>query len=124
MGRQNTTAARLTGLGRPDALAIGVLMNCRGLTELVVLDIGLQLGVIDATVFAMLVVMALVSTLATAPGLSLLDRYGPPRAPGCGDRSARANNDMPAAGFYGRDPTGCADRRSRSTGPLEARSGR
>ena len=76
----STTAARLTGLGRPDALAIGVLMNCRGLTELVVLDIGLQLGVIDATVFAMLVVMALVSTLATAPGLSLLDRYGPPRA--------------------------------------------
>jgi Kef-type K+ transport system membrane component KefB len=74
----STAAARLTGIGWPDALSLGVLMNCRGLTELVVLSIGLQLGVIDPTVFTMLVIMALVSTMATGPGLSLIERYGRP----------------------------------------------
>ena len=50
-------------------------MNCRGLTELVVLNVGLQLEVITPTVFAMLVIMTLVSTVMTAPALSMLDRF-------------------------------------------------
>jgi len=60
-------AARLTGLPWREAGAIGVLMNTRGLMELVVLNIGLDLGVISPAVFAMLVIMALVTTVATTP---------------------------------------------------------
>ncbi|MEX2559716.1 MAG: cation:proton antiporter [Pirellulales bacterium] len=65
-------AARLTGLGWRDGSALGVLMNTRGLMELIVLNIGLDLKVISPTLFAMLVLMALVTTVATTPLLSLL----------------------------------------------------
>jgi Kef-type K+ transport system membrane component KefB len=60
-------AARLTGAGWRHAAALGVLMNTRGLMELVVLNIGLDLGVISPALFAMLVLMAVVTTMATAP---------------------------------------------------------
>ncbi|MFH0518983.1 cation:proton antiporter [Streptomyces sp. M41] len=70
----STGAARLTGFGRRDSIALGALMNCRGLTELVVLGVGLELGVISPTVFTMLVVMTLVTTMITAPALTLIDR--------------------------------------------------
>jgi Kef-type K+ transport system membrane component KefB len=60
-------AARLTGLGWREAAALGTLMNTRGLMELIVLNIGLDLGVISPTLFTMMVVMALVTTAATAP---------------------------------------------------------
>ncbi len=72
----STTAARLTGVGWRESLSLGALMNCRGLTELVVLNVGLQLEVISPAVFAMLVIMTLVSTIATAPALSLIARFG------------------------------------------------
>ena len=49
-------------------------MNTRGLMELIVLNIGLDLGVITPPLFAMMVVMALVTTLATTPLLALLER--------------------------------------------------
>ena len=65
-------AARLTGLNWRDASALGVLMNTRGLVELIVLNIGLDLGVISPTLFAMLVLMALATTLATTPILDLI----------------------------------------------------
>ena len=65
-------AARLTGLSRGYAAALGVLMNTRGLMELIVLNIGLDLGVISPRLFAMMVLMALVTTLATTPVLELL----------------------------------------------------
>jgi Kef-type K+ transport system membrane component KefB len=68
----SAVAARLTGLGWRDASALGVLMNTRGLVELIVLNIGLDLGVISPTVFAMLVLMALVTTFATTPVLDLI----------------------------------------------------
>jgi Kef-type K+ transport system membrane component KefB len=70
----STLAARLSGIGWRESLSLGALMNCRGLTELVVLNVGLQLKVISPTVFAMLVVMTLVSTIATAPALALIGR--------------------------------------------------
>ena len=63
----SAVAARLTGLRWREASAIGILMNTRGLMELVVLNIGLDLGVISPTVFTMLVIMALVTTFATTP---------------------------------------------------------
>ena len=60
-------AARLFGIGWRDAVALGVLMNTRGLVELIVLNIGLDLGVISPTLFTMLVFMALVTTFMTSP---------------------------------------------------------
>jgi Kef-type K+ transport system membrane component KefB len=67
-----TIAARLTGLGWRDSSALGVLMNTRGLMELIVLNIGYDLKVIPPTLFAMLVIMALVTTLATTPVLHFI----------------------------------------------------
>jgi Kef-type K+ transport system membrane component KefB len=65
-------AARLTGLDTRSSAALGVLMNTRGLMELVVLNIGLDLGVISPALFAMMVVMALATTLATSPILRII----------------------------------------------------
>jgi Kef-type K+ transport system membrane component KefB len=65
-------AARFTGIGPRDAAALGILMNTRGLVELVVLNVGLDLGAISPRLFAMLVVMALVTTFMTGPILALL----------------------------------------------------
>jgi Kef-type K+ transport system membrane component KefB len=60
-------AARLTGLDWRDAAALGTLMNTRGLMELIVLSIGLDLGIISPTLFAMMVLMALVTTMVASP---------------------------------------------------------
>ena len=70
-------AARLTGLGWREASALGILMNTRGLMELVVLNIGFDLGVISPTIFSMMVMMALVTTFATSPLVRLI--YPPER---------------------------------------------
>lgn len=67
-------AARLTGQTWRGAAVLGALMNTRGLMELIVLNIGLDLGVISPTLFAMMVIMALVTTAATSPVVSLLLR--------------------------------------------------
>ncbi|AKF04549.1 cation:proton antiporter [Sandaracinus amylolyticus] len=72
-------AARFAGLGWRDASALGILMNTRGLMELIVLNVGLDMGVLSPTLFAMLVLMALVTTFATTPVLALITRLG--RAP-------------------------------------------
>jgi Kef-type K+ transport system membrane component KefB len=75
-------AARFTGLPWRESAALGVLMNTRGLMELVVLNIGLDLGVISPTLFAMLVIMALVTTMATTPILdAIIARPSPAAAP-------------------------------------------
>lgn len=84
----STLAARVTGLRWREAGAIGVLMNTRGLMELIVLNVGMDLGVITPTMFTMLVLMALVTTFATTPILAwiypdrelLLDTDGTPPA--------------------------------------------
>jgi Kef-type K+ transport system membrane component KefB len=66
-------AARLVGLDWRTSASLGILLNTRGLMELIVLNIGLDLGVIPPTLFAMLVLMALVTTLATTPLLAFLE---------------------------------------------------
>jgi len=71
-------AARLTGSSTKEAASLGILMNTRGLMELVVLNVGLDLGVLSPTLFAMLVLMALATTLATSPVLQGLSRRGDP----------------------------------------------
>ena len=63
----SAVAARMTGLGWRESTAIGVLMNTRGLMELVVLSIGLDLGVITPAIFSMMVLMALFTTFITSP---------------------------------------------------------
>ncbi|MDB5390304.1 MAG: nhaS3 1 [Planctomycetaceae bacterium] len=70
-------AARLTGLGWRESSSLGILMNTRGLMELIALNIGLDLKIISPTVFAMLVIMAVVTTIATTPILQLIDRGKP-----------------------------------------------
>jgi Kef-type K+ transport system membrane component KefB/nucleotide-binding universal stress UspA family protein len=68
----STIAARLTGLGWRESSALGILMNTRGLMELIVLNIGFDLGVISPTLFTMMVLMALITTFMTTPILELI----------------------------------------------------
>lgn len=65
--------ARLAGFAWNDAMRLGVLMNTRGLMELVILNIGREAGLLTPTLFTMFVCMAVVTTAATGPGLRLLD---------------------------------------------------
>jgi Kef-type K+ transport system membrane component KefB len=60
-------AARLSGQDHRSALGIGALMNARGLTELIILNIGLSAGIIGPTLFSMMVLMAIVTTLMASP---------------------------------------------------------
>jgi Kef-type K+ transport system membrane component KefB len=64
--------ARALGLGWREGAALGTLMNTRGLMELIVLNVGLDLGVIPPTLFAMMILMALITTITTTPVLHLL----------------------------------------------------
>ena len=66
-------AARLTGFDWRASNVIGALMNTRGLTELIVLNLALEAGVISQALFAMLVIMALVTTFMAGPALNILD---------------------------------------------------
>ncbi len=74
-----SVAARAVGLPWRTATSLGVLMNTRGLVELIVLNVGLDLGVIGPTLFAMLVLMALATTFATSPLLAGIARPDAPR---------------------------------------------
>jgi Kef-type K+ transport system membrane component KefB len=76
-------AARLAGEDNRTALGIGALMNSRGLMELIIVNIGLQKGIIGPTLFAMLVLMAIVTTMMAGPLFELV--YG---------RRARASGEL------------------------------
>jgi Kef-type K+ transport system membrane component KefB len=78
-------AARLTGQDNRTALGVGVLMNARGLMELIIINIGLQAGVIGPALFSMLVLMAMVTTLMASPIFELV--YG---------KQARASGELGA----------------------------
>jgi Kef-type K+ transport system membrane component KefB len=67
-------AARATGADQRTALAVGTLMNARGLMELIILNIGLQKGLIGLPLFSIMVVMAIVTTLMASPLFELV--YG------------------------------------------------
>jgi Kef-type K+ transport system membrane component KefB len=69
-----TLSSKLMGQSWKNSVTIGTLMNSRGLVELVVLNIGFDLGVFSKEIFAMLVIMALVTTFMTAPVLDLITR--------------------------------------------------
>lgn len=70
----STAAARFVGQNWKDSLTIGALMNTRGLMELVVLNIGYDLGVLTPEIFAMMVIMALLTTFMTGPALDAIER--------------------------------------------------
>ncbi|MBI4741111.1 MAG: cation:proton antiporter [Betaproteobacteria bacterium] len=72
-------AARLAGLGSDEGKVLGIMMNTRALMELIVINVGYDLGVISQNVFTMLVIMAIASTVVTTPGLRRwLPRLGLP----------------------------------------------
>ena len=73
----SAAAARFTGQSWANSLALGALMNTRGLVELVVLSIGYELGILTPTVFTMMVLMALVTTFMTRPMLWVIEHYFP-----------------------------------------------
>jgi Kef-type K+ transport system membrane component KefB len=66
-------AARIVGQSWKDSLSLGALMNTRGLMELIVLNIGYDLGILSPEIFAMMVLMALITTFMTGPSLDLLN---------------------------------------------------
>ena len=74
-------AARVAGLPWREAAGVGVLMNTRGLMELVILNIGLDLGIISPVLFSMMVIMALVTTFMTTPLLAWIYPRGWVAAP-------------------------------------------
>jgi Kef-type K+ transport system membrane component KefB len=76
-------AARLSGEDNRTALGIGALMNARGLMELIIINIGLQKGVIGPTLFSMMVLMAIVTTMMASPLFEIV--YG---------RKARASGEL------------------------------
>jgi len=84
LGKLGGTAAAawFSGIGWRPSLVLGALMNTRGLMELIVLSVGLDQGVISPPLFGMMVVMAVVTTLATAPIVDALTRKGTSTAPG------------------------------------------
>ncbi len=69
----STFAAKFVGNTWKDSLSIGALMNTRGLMELIVLNIGYDLGVLSPEIFAMMVIMALATTFMTGPALDLIN---------------------------------------------------
>jgi len=69
--------AKILGETWRDSLSIGVLMNTRGLMELIVLNIGYEMGILPPPIFVMLVLMALVTTFMTTPSLSLINKFFP-----------------------------------------------
>jgi len=71
--------ARFLGESKRDSLALGVMMNTRGLMELIVLNIGYEMGILPPTIFVMLVIMALFTTFITTPAMSLIERIYPLR---------------------------------------------
>jgi len=73
--------ARLAGLPGRDALRVGALMNCRGVTELVVASIGYQYHLVNRFGLAVLVLTALLTTLSSTPVIHVLDRTGCAIAP-------------------------------------------
>jgi Kef-type K+ transport system membrane component KefB len=67
-------AARLNGESNRTALAVGTLMNARGLMELIIVNIGLQKGIIQPALFSIMVMMAIITTLMTSPLFELVYR--------------------------------------------------
>lgn len=73
-------ASRIVGQSWKESLSLGALMNTRGLMELIVLNIGYDLGVLTPEIFSMMVIMALVTTFMTGPTLDFINYVFPEKA--------------------------------------------
>jgi Kef-type K+ transport system membrane component KefB len=105
----STIAARWSGLNWRDAAAVGVLLNTRGLMELVILNVALDLRIISPALFAMMVIMAFVTTLMTSPLLNMLRPASFPREGSTVLEHCYENELVPAVSagdFHGRKPEG------------------
>jgi Kef-type K+ transport system membrane component KefB len=71
-------AARSQGIRHDDATTLGLLMNTRGLTELVIISVGQEIGVVNEPMFAILVMMALITTVMASPIIDLIQRRTTP----------------------------------------------
>lgn len=87
-------AARLCGADNRTAMGIGALMNARGLMELIIINIGLQAGVIGPALFSIMVLMAIVTTLMASPLFEIV--YG---------KHARKTGELAAVGAEEAEPT-------------------
>jgi K+:H+ antiporter len=85
-------AARWTGMDWGDSFSLGALMNTRGLVELIVLNLGYDLGILSPRIFAMLVLMALITTFMTGPLLQLRKLVGRRKAPVAAPAGAAADS--------------------------------
>jgi Kef-type K+ transport system membrane component KefB len=81
LGGSAITARLMGGMSWRDSLSVGILMNTRGLMELVVLNIGYDLGILTPEIFALMVIMALVTTSMTGPLLNMVNRKSPVPVP-------------------------------------------
>ncbi|GAA3372927.1 hypothetical protein GCM10020367_30850 [Streptomyces sannanensis] len=93
--------ARIGGLGSRHSAALGALLNTRGLTELVILGVGLELGVLDSELYSLMVVMAVTTTMLTGP---LLSRILPSDAKGDGPADDLGRPE-PSTGTIQESPT-------------------
>jgi len=83
-------AARVSGESWSESATIGTLMNARGLMELIILNIGLQEGIIQPTLFTIMVLMAVLTTLMASPLFNILNRSQPRVVPAAGQSEAIA----------------------------------
>jgi Kef-type K+ transport system membrane component KefB len=79
------TTSRALGMGWREALTLGTLMNTRGLMELIVLSVGYEMGIFTQTMFAMMVLMTLITTVMTGPLLSWFGADRLPKGPSAAD---------------------------------------
>lgn len=86
-------AARMVGQSWKDSFSIGVLMNTRGLMQLIVLNIGYDLGILTPEIFAMMVLMALVTTFMTGPAMDLINWLMPEKV----EKKPEANSEVQTA---------------------------
>jgi Kef-type K+ transport system membrane component KefB len=85
-------AARLSGESNREAVMVGALMNARGLMELILLNIGLEQGIITSTMFTVMVLMTIITTLMVAPIFALTLRYMPVSLPVAVDSPLRTES--------------------------------
>lgn len=117
-------AARICRTDRREALILGILMNTRGLTEIVVLDIGLSIGIINAHLFTALLLMAVATTAVTTPVLHRLTSTASPVTPAPWRPGSRPDRDAPSPSAPARTAPSGSGHKSAQCGRTEARSGR
>ena len=99
-------AAVLRGEPRHTAVSLGALMNARGLMQLIALNVGLTAGIVDGQLFTALVLVAIVTTLMTAPSLSWIDRHIPKPVPDLSAVSTDRRVEVPELGEGEAQPPG------------------